>query len=272
MRQQLDYELLESLLESGKSYKQIVEITGYNKNSVYGFFHRTHGKLTDRNKSRRQVIEITKTEEEILFGTLMGDGNIQKMPNSYFGRTNHCLAQEIYCLHVRENLERLTYPVKYRTVKVNKYPDKVYQQCYFCLKPNENLKYLYDIFYGGKQKDVPEDLSLLTPRAMAYWFMDDGTASGKCSISIATCSFSLEGLLRLTNFLKITYDLDVTIQKDFKLYFSASSGQKFYNLVKEFIIEEMAYKFKYVNSSSAGLKLDKLLETPGEDNQQPSYI
>ena len=109
--------------------------------------------------------------------------------------------------------------------------------------------------FGGSnnKKDVPNDLSLLTPRALAWWFMDDGTSSGKCSISIAACSFSLEGLLRLQKYLKSKYDISVTIQKDFKLYFHAESAIKFYNLVKDFIHEDMMYKFKFI--LTAGLKL-----------------
>ena len=91
-----------------------------------------------------------------------------------------------------------------------------------------------------------EDLTLLTPKAMAWWFMDDGTTSGKCSISIATCSFSIDGLLRLKEYLKTTYDIDITIQKDFKIYFPSNSAKKFYELIKDFIIPEMMYKFKYL--------------------------
>ena len=36
MRDKLDKDLIISLVNSGKSYKEVVEITGYKKNSVYG--------------------------------------------------------------------------------------------------------------------------------------------------------------------------------------------------------------------------------------------
>lgn len=151
-------------------------------------------------------------------------------------------------------LSTLTYPVKY-TYKYLASTNKIYRQCYFCFKPNTELISLYNMFYSKGKKDVPEDLSLLTPRALAWWFMDDGTASGRCSISIATCSFSLDGLLRLQNYLNTKYNISVTIQKDFKLYFHAESATKFYNLIKNFMHEDMMYKFKFINDPSAGLKL-----------------
>lgn len=242
MRTKLNYQWLEELYQQNKSYKEIAQITNYTLSSVNGYFYRTKGKMPDRNKYRRQTIPITQIQQEILFGVLMGDGWLTKVINSYQGRVNHSIKQEQYCIHLEQQLQPLTYGCKCHDKYTN---NKKYREIYFCLKPNTNLQTLYDMFYQPK-KHVPNDLTLLTPRAMAYWFMDDGTASSRCSISIATCSFSYNDLKRLVCYLKQQYDLDVTIQKDFKLYFSAESGRKFYNLVKPYIIPEMQYKFKYV--------------------------
>ena len=248
MRNKLNHQLIETLVREGKSYKEIVELTGYNKNSVYGWCLKHFGKLEDKQAFRRQSISISQEQKEFIFGTLMGDANLCFCgKKSIMGRINHSLKQEDYCRYKQEMLNTLTYPVKY-THKYLASTNKTYEQCYFCFKPNTELKPLYNMFYNDGKKDVPNDLSLLTPRALAWWFMDDGTFSGRCSISIATCSFSLEGLLRLQSYLKSKYDISVTIQKDFKLYFHAESAIKFYNLVKGFIHENMMYKFKFVNN------------------------
>lgn len=250
----IDKELINRLLKENKSYKEIVEITGYNKNSVYVWCWKHCGKLEDKQKSRRQSIQLTEDQKEFLFGTLMGDGNLQlfnKNKTSVIGRTNHSIKQIQYCIYKQKLFDNLTYPVK-ETTKYLKTTNKEYKQCYFCFKPNTALLPIYNLFYTNGKKDVPKDLSLLTPKALALWFMDDGTASGNCSINIATCSFSLEGLLRLKKFLKDTYSLDTTIQKDFKLYFSAKSARKFFEIIKPYLIPEMLYKFKYI---SADLKL-----------------
>lgn len=241
-RNKLDYELLISLKEKGNSYKEIVEITKYPKNSVYGFFIRNFGKLEDRNKSRRQIIDISQLQKEIIFGLLMGDGSIQKVINSYQSRTNHSLKQIEYVKYLVGKLNNLTYGLKISESKNSiKYP-----QCYFCLKPNENLKEFYDMFYIDKIKKIPDDLSLLTPLAMSIWFMDDGTASGRCSISIATCCFAIDDLNRLSNYLKLKYDINTVVRKDKRLYFNANGGRKFKELVNDYIIDEMKYKFKYI--------------------------
>lgn len=250
----LDHNLIEKLIKEGKSYKEIVEITGYKKNSVYGWCLRKYGKLADKQGSRRQTIPLTQEQKEYLFGTLMGDGNLQtfdKNKNTAFGRTNHSIKQLEYCKFKQRLFDNLSYQVKFSKAYNKKY-NKYYERCYFCFKPNTELLPIYEMFYHNGKKDVPEDLTLLTPKALALMFMDDGTASGNCSINIATCCFSLDGLLRLKNYLKEKYDLNTTIQKDFKLYFAAESARKFYKLVKDYIIPEMLYKFKYL---SADLKL-----------------
>lgn len=248
MRQKLDKELLETLYSQNISYKEIAQRTGYSENSVNVYFWRTKGRMVDISKFRRTAIPISQAQREILFGTLMGDGNIQKQKVAgYLGRYNHSASQLAYCRHIAELLGDLVSPVREYT-KVT--ATKSYDGCYFTLLNNINLKEFHDMFYRPK-KDVPLNLELLTPRAMAFWFMDDGTASGRCSISIATCSFSLEGLLRLKDYLHTRYGLSVTINREFKLCFSAESGRKFYDLVKDYILPEMMYKFRFVDTCSS---------------------
>lgn len=246
MNKKLDKKVLENLYLQDKSYKEIAEITGYNRNSVNGYFYRTKGKMEDSRKYRRNSIEISDEQKEIIFGTLLGDGNIQRQKTrSYSGRYNHSIKQEVYCYHILNKLSPLVSEMKYATVIGGN--GKQYKTCYFYFKNNLNLEPFHQTFYKNGVKDVPKDLSLLTPLAMAYWFMDDGTASGGCSISIATCSFSLNGLLRLKNYLLERYGIEITIQKDFKIYFKSKSAIIFYELVQEYVIPEMMYKFKSLN-------------------------
>ena len=69
MRKKLDHEKINELVKSGYSYKEISELLDYNSNSVCGYCWKHFGKLEDRNKSRRQSIELTNNQKEFLFGT-----------------------------------------------------------------------------------------------------------------------------------------------------------------------------------------------------------
>lgn len=243
MIKNIDKNLLNKLKDENKSLNEIYKITGYSKNSIYGYYYRNFGKGVLKKESK-QILEISNLQREVLFGILLGDSNLTYNGYSYIGRNNHSIKQEIYCKHKIKLLNGLVSKISYTTIIVN---NKNYDTCYFSFKANENLKEFYEMFYDTGKRDVPKDLSLLTPLAMAMWFMDDGTARSGCTISIATCSFSSEGLNRLQKHLKKVYKLDTKITKENKLDFTAKSGKRFYELVVKYIIPEMMYKFKDLN-------------------------
>lgn len=241
---ELDFKLLDSLYLQNISYADIARMTGYNQNSVKSYFYRT-GR---RRKEGLQTIPLTQFQKEVLFGTLMGDGHLRQIStNSFNGRITHSLEQEFYLLHLHKIFNNMVSDISYSSIKNN---DKIYYKCQFEFSCNTELIPFYQMFYKDDNKrDVPENLSLLTPLAMAYWFMDDGYASSGCSINIATCGFSNNGLDRLKSFLKKTYDLNITITKDKRFYFKAESGRKFYYLTKDYVLSEMQYKFRALNLS-----------------------
>ena len=91
---------------------------------------------------------------------------------------------------------------------------------------HSEFKFYYDLFYPahcalqyrGRKKRVPESISeLLTARALAYWFMDDGSSYTKNQrryYFFSTQSFPLEDQERLVQALKDNFEIDATIQKN----------------------------------------------------------
>ena len=66
---------------------------------------------------------------------------------------------------------------------------------------------------GGVPKNIHE---LLTPRGLAYWFIDDGSKlciNQKRYYSFATHSFPLEDQEILVEALRDNFEIDATIQK-----------------------------------------------------------
>lgn len=244
------------LLEQGYSYQQIGEKLGYKTVSI-GFFCRRHfGKLEDNRQFARKDIPYTQEQKEILFGTLMGDAGIYKRKRkdrnckTYFGRVNHCEQQLDYANYIRSFFDSSLVSDIRHYYKIAKNTDLVQGNRWhnsFDFKDNYALKELYDMFYiNDGKKDVPEDLSLLTPRAMAFWFMDDGSCCSKHSIIIATMSFSISGLLRLQEYLLHTYNIKTIIRKDYTLYFMTESALIFYELIKPYMHESLMYKLRKI--------------------------
>lgn len=232
------------LREKGYRYYEIAKELKVSINSVCCYFHKHYGKLDKVVSTWRGSIELTQEQKEVIFGTLMGDGNLRYNDSniSIFGRMNHCKKQFEYIKYKQQLLYNLTSEVR---PYITKTKEKEYNSYYFTFKSNMKLIFMYDLFYKNNVKHIPKDLSLLTPRAMAFWFMDDGSVANP-SIKIATCSFTLEDLKRLQDYLYLEYKLETSIFKGNRLYFKSESARRFKLLVKPFIIPEMMYKFKYV--------------------------
>ena len=221
------------LLDKGYSYQQIADALGYKKVSI-GFFCRKHfGKLPDKGKFVRKNIPYTQKQKEIIFGTLLGDAGIYKRKHkkakceTYFGRINHGELQLEYANYIRSFFDSsLVSDIRHyftkgnnnTLVKRNRWHNS------FDFKDNYALKELYDMFY-----------------------INDGSCSNKHSVSIATMSFSISGLLRLQEYLLQTYNIKTIIRKDYTMYIMTQSAPIFYDLIKPYMHESLMYKLRKVN-------------------------
>ena len=99
-------------------------------------------------------------------------------------------------------------------------------------------------------KKVPKLIhKWLTPRAIAYWYMDDGAQKWKkksLGVRFCTDSFILSDIDRLSKVLRDKYSLKISIQKKgdfFRIYVTSHSFVVFKNLIYVFLIPSMMYKF-----------------------------
>lgn len=123
---------------------------------------------------------------------------------------------------------------------------KAYYSVRFRTYSYSSLNFLQELFYPKNlSKRVPSNInSLLTPRALAIWFMDDGGKNG-AGCSIATHSFPWEDveLLRLT--LNERWGFDCTSQRQgdrWMIYFKKGDKTLLSNVIKPFMIPSMHYK------------------------------
>lgn len=243
-RIRIEKNIVDSLLKEGKNYTEIAQIIGVTRNSIGRFCRKHYGCLTDRGKATRQSIPISDIEQQILFGGLLGDFCVSPHNKTFRGAVCHSIKQIEYAKYLHNTLNNITGMFRYIKVKAN---NKIYDECSFTIKPNIQLETLYNSFYGdfGGKKDVPYDLSLLTPLAISIWFMDDGfllNNGHSKTLGFSTCSFSLEGLLRLQKFLKEQYNVETIIRKNFYLIVRRSSALTLCNLISPYIIDSMKYK------------------------------
>ena len=159
---------------------------------------------------------LTELEYQIIMGSMLGDGGINRASKSY--TETHAMPQAKYLMWKRRNLMRL-------------YPSKVgFARAY---KGNENAKItfrighsytlwkqLYKEFYAKQGKYwlktyIPQHiLDRLDLIGFLIWFFDDGTAGSKAcspSWSIAVESWNPAALLALVQLLNTRFNLHLYI-------------------------------------------------------------
>jgi len=106
-----------------------------------------------------------------------------------------------------------------------------------------NLLKYYNMFYkyinGKRVKVVPSNIKYyLTPRALAYWIMDDGSKAKGSGILLHTNSYTYEEVLLLISILKQKFNIDSNPRKKydrFLIYIEVESVPIVVKLVKVYM-------------------------------------
>jgi len=189
-------------LSCGEKFPCKIEINGeiksiYNRHyclecSPYG--KQNHIRFSEQNK---YPSELTDTQEQILNGHLLGDGNLSKVKNK--GNSTFTVVR------CAEDIEYLEWTAKHFNIFSS--DNMMYDRSYFDTRTNK-IYYTYSFhtrqlpvftkyyhkWYPEGKKIVPSNL-ILTPLTIAVWFADDGNIRNDSSGAI-TIKFSTQGFIR----------------------------------------------------------------------------
>lgn len=206
---------------------------------------------------------LSKEQKDIIYGTLLGDGYLNKRGTNVRLQLVHGPKQENYIKWKAEKLHNIITP---RGLKKNKYKDNHsklgYKICWdFYTETHDYLKYLYNILYpNGVKTFTKENLSLLTPLSLAVWLMDDGNLNKRkgrvrldgtrsyvgARFRICTCTKDPKQEELIVKVLNKKFDLDFKVcrHKDyFMVYCTTDCFKKLVDIVNPFVIPSMNYKF-----------------------------
>ena len=202
------------------------------------------------------LIELTIEQKEAIIGLMLGDASLQSQNK---GKTYRIKFEwgdknKAYVLHVFNLFDEwlLSQPHKKERLspKGNLIVNWGFQT--FSHKAFNYLAELFLLDKGGK-KGISENLVLdhLTPRGLAYWFMDDGGKldynknSKNRSVVLNTHSFTDLEVENLCDQLSNKFELlcEVRSNKNKKIIvIKDTSYSKFYQLINPYLLEEMKYK------------------------------
>lgn len=242
----LNVEEIKRLHFLGKNDKEIAKELGYSHSSVT-YVRKNILKLPIVLES----ITLTKDQEEILIGTLLGDSSILYTYSgcSYPTLTYcHCKKQSIYAHTKYEKLKIIMSSIKER-----QYYDELVIKGRKCkIQPvvyarGHNCKCLIkyrNLFYNKDGvKIIPIDFlkDTFTAQSLAYLYMDEGCINQR-SYNLNMNGFTREELCEFALLLQLKFGLEFIVKKDKTLYLRYNSISRFEELIKPYITEDMQYK------------------------------
>lgn len=208
--------------------------------------------FTRELEQRKSSLKLTPIQKEILVGTLLGDGHLEtrNRGRTYRLKIEHTMKQKAYVDWLYDHFtEWVATPPRMRTRHVD-FPRKSgdYELYGFQTLSAGSLRFFAHQFYEGAKKVVPKQIGRwLSPRALAIWYMDDGSIKSKAhrTVLLNTHGFSGKNLEILQNALAKKYGVITTLrgQKEGKqLYVTSGSSETFVSLILPHIIPLMQYK------------------------------
>lgn len=200
-----------------------------------------------RSRILKDNLKLSGLQEEILVGLLLGDGCLERSKNSTGARLK--VGQSIKQIEFANRLYLKFRDFVRTPPRIKK--GKVYQEVVFNTLTHPIFKIFYDWFYPEGKKIVPINISsMLTPTALAVWFMSDGSIKSKECLGriLNTQSFTKSGIERLIFILKSKFNLQSSIrtQKDgLQIYISAKSAEILNKLLKDKILPYFYYKLPF---------------------------
>lgn len=267
-------ELLDTIkqyLDEGYTNKQIATelhmspttVRKYTKEMGYETNSARTKTLTNKN------ITLTQEQEEVLYGSLLGDMSMDTNWKNARPIITHGGEQLAYFEHKCKIFKNLIGKPCTKD-RYDKRTGKWYHRYTVKFLTNPLYTKIKEQLYPSNIKTITKEwLDKVTPRGIAYWFMDDGCNSG----TIATNSFSLKECQLIVKWFKEKWNIECTLHKQvnneheqYLIYIKSSSRSTFYDLVIPYIIPSMSYKLENWNPKSCELR-----ETPIiQDNPEPS--
>lgn len=196
----------------------------------------------------REAFRLSERCEEIILGTVLGDGCLERNGSNVRLRIDHAYSQKEWVEWKFRELDELG-PLRPRRIeRLDDRTARTHVNYRFTTRTTPALNGIHDFFYNGRVKWVPPEICnrLVSPLSLAVWYMDDGGRRGDCrSGYLNTNAYSSEDVEVLKLCLRRNFDIEsVTHYAAGKprIYIPASQFAHFCDVVRPHIIREMEYK------------------------------
>jgi hypothetical protein len=221
------------------------------------------------------MIQPKKTRRGLrgaIIGMALGDGSLYRnllrngQPCGHYKLSiAHSLRQKEYLLHKRSVVsDMFDYNISITETTHSAGNGKRYPVCRFQTRVHPRLTFIANrLIVDGKKRITAWALENITDEGLAYWWMDDGCLyldkrqdHGGGSIIWGTYGYPREDIERLAAFLRERFNVDLRLAQHVKggwyLKRGISEGRKLLDVLRNYAVPNMAYKFQYTHTLSRG--------------------
>lgn len=196
----------------------------------------------------QQTLRLTPQQREVLVGILLGDAHLETRNHgrTYRLKIEQSAAHRVYVEHLYRLFEDWVLTPPQPRQRVSQGHAGV--NYWFQTVSHSAFRFYAHQFYREGRKCVPRLIHRwLTPRGLAYWFMDNGSLEWKDSraVLLNTQGFEHGDVERLRQALAQKFELEVTLrrqQEGYQIMIPGRSLERFVELIAPFLLPEMAYK------------------------------
>jgi hypothetical protein len=198
---------------------------------------------------KKRRLRLSQIQKEILVGVLLGDACLesQNQGRTYRLKIEQSARHRDYVYHLYQVFQAwvLTPPQKRLHHASN--GTLCVSWAFQTISHAAFRFYAHQFYREGKKRVPPLIHRWLTPRSLAYWFMDDGSMKNRESkgVLLNTQAFRLSDLRRLQRVLANHFGLQVSLRKQkegMQLYLSGRSYERLVAWIGPFLHPSMAYK------------------------------
>src|SRR3989344_6503039 len=204
---------------------------------------------TKQIHERKKQLQLSKRQRELIVGLLLGDGHLetQNAGRTYRLKVEHGAAQRDYLVWLAKEFQEWIQTDWYEKQRGDK---KVYG---FTTVSHPAFRFYAQQFYrDGKKRMPPLIKRLMSPLALAIWFLDDGSAksSKHKSLVIHSLGYSKADLVLVQDALEslgIQSSQHKQRNGSFRLYFPYESARVIVDFLQPILSELPLFAYKVEN-------------------------
>lgn len=194
------------------------------------------------------MVNLTQRQQDILIGTLLGDGCLEVNGSNVRLRIDHCTNQKQLTDWIFQEFKELCLKGPYSLDQYDIRTNKSYHHYRFSTLSKSVFNSFYSMFYLKKRKIVPKGIKklLINPLSLAVWYMDDGFRRRDCNgLYLCTSAYTEKEHSLLLEALKMNFKIDAKVHfaaGNARIYIPALFAKQFCDLVKDFVLHDLSYK------------------------------